>query len=87
MMLARGRLYAKEGMWALAALHFRRAGALTQNSDAYVALAIACMKLEAHGMAERALDEAERINPSESQISELRQLLSQQRGTELPAAA
>ncbi|MFP4345401.1 MAG: hypothetical protein ACLFU8_11970 [Anaerolineales bacterium] len=84
-MLARGRLYAKDQMWGLAALHFRRAGALMQEPDAYVALAIACMKLEVYEMAERALDEAERLNPSETQVSELRRLLAERRSAAVPA--
>jgi len=70
--LLRGRLYASHNMWALAALHFRRASVLmTYQTDGYIALAIACAHLKEYDLARYALEEAQRINPEDKQIAEV----------------
>lgn len=77
--LLQGRRYAARKLWALAALHFRRAAALLPyQTDAYVSLAQACVHLKEYDLARHALEEARRINPQEKQIAEVLALLEQQ---------
>ncbi len=79
--LGKGRHYAQEHLWGLAALHFRRAAGQMENSDAYVALAIACIKMERWELAEAALERARRVNPEERQIPELQAIIDRRRET------
>jgi hypothetical protein len=75
--LRRGKEYASHKMWALSALHFRHAALQLQSVDAYLALAIPCLKLKEHGLAERALSEAERISPNHPQVAEFTRILEE----------
>jgi hypothetical protein len=77
--LLQGRRYAGSKLWALAALHFRRAAALLPYQiDGHVALALACIHLKDYDLARYALEDARRINPEARQITEMLALLEQQ---------
>lgn len=80
--LRRGKEYASLKMWALSALHFRHAAAQVRTADAYLALVIACMKLEEYDLAERALAEARAIAPGNAQVAEFSQMLEDRRREE-----
>ncbi len=55
----RGRLYASKKMWALAAIHFRRAAAImTNKAEGYLALTLVCVQMERPDLARMALAEA-----------------------------
>ncbi len=76
--LLRGRQYAAGKMWALAALHFRRAaGLMPYQTDAYIATAIACVHLKANMLARHALQQARDSNPNDAQIAEVMKLLEE----------
>ncbi|HNT75812.1 MAG TPA: hypothetical protein PKH77_12425 [Anaerolineae bacterium] len=76
--LLQGRRYAARHLWALAALHFRRAAAmLPYQIDGHVALALACIHLKEYELARYALEEVRRINPQAQQLAELLALLDQ----------
>ncbi len=75
--LRRGQEYTSHKMWALSALHFRHAALQLQSVDAYLALAIPCMKLEEYGLAERALSEAARMAPNHPQVAEFTHILEE----------
>jgi tetratricopeptide (TPR) repeat protein len=74
--LLRGRLYAQKGLWALAALHFRRAAALSSFSpDGCLALARACVRLEDLDLARWALEEARARRPDDQRIRDVAEML------------
>ena len=78
--LARGSFYAKRRMWAMAAIHLRRAvGSLPGRLDCHTALAIAYIRLEYYDRAARALAEASRISPGDTRVEELRGVLDKLR--------
>lgn len=78
--LLRGRIYADQRMWGLAALHFRRAaGMLIYQANVQVALALACIHIREYELAQAALEEAQRIDPKEKQIVEALALLQDRR--------
>lgn len=77
--LLRGRQYMSNKMWALAALHFRRAaGLLPYQTDGYTALAIACSRLKDYELAYYALKEAQRVEPDNAKIAEMLTLLEKE---------
>jgi tetratricopeptide (TPR) repeat protein len=70
--LKRGRRYAALGMWALAAIHLRRAtGWATNNAGAYMSLAEACLHIGEPELAEAQLAEAQRIRPDHPALADL----------------
>jgi tetratricopeptide (TPR) repeat protein len=78
----RGRQYAEQKMWALAALHFRQA--LVQmpterRMDGYVQLAIAYIRFKRYDLAERALADARAFDPNDARLADLATLLADQR--------
>ena len=76
-LLLRGRGFARQKMWALAALHLRSAVAdMTNRTEAHWQLAMAYMHLERHDLADQVLLDAERIRPSDPQIQKLRELIA-----------
>jgi tetratricopeptide (TPR) repeat protein len=77
--LRRGREYASRKMWGMSALHFRRAAAQLRVADAYLALTIACLELDAYDLAARALDEARAIAPQNPKVAEFTALLAERR--------
>jgi hypothetical protein len=73
-----GRRYSKLGMWGLAVIHLRRAAAGDSRSPAYqVALAIAYMNIKRFDLAEKALNQAETLDPGALEIWQIRQQLGQ----------
>jgi tetratricopeptide (TPR) repeat protein len=75
---ARGQVYARKKMWALAAVHFRRAVGNAPGYAAYhMVLATAYAKLKRYQRALEAVREAKRIAPSDNRVNELEQLLEE----------
>jgi len=73
----RGRECARKEMWALAAIHFRRAAASAPGTLVYhMALAAAYVGLNRYERAEYALREAKRLEPENSQVRELSDLIA-----------
>ncbi|HDD25451.1 MAG TPA: tetratricopeptide repeat protein [Chloroflexi bacterium] len=84
--LARGKLYTQQKMWAMAAIHFRKAIAMHPNDfDAYVALAVTYIRLGKYDYAEHQLNEAHQLAPHSSRVQQLRDLLNEIRTLELSA--
>jgi tetratricopeptide (TPR) repeat protein len=76
MMLARGHEYVGRKMWGLAALHMRRAVArMPGRMEGRASLTLAYLRLKRYDLADRALEEARRINPDDPQVEELQTLL------------
>ncbi len=86
-LLTSGQRYAKRNMWALAAIHLRRATSqMPHVVDPHLALAVAYLNLRRYDLAESALQEARRINPDEPQVERLEMMLTSRRGVESPSA-
>jgi tetratricopeptide (TPR) repeat protein len=84
-LLISGRRYAKRGMWAMAAIHLRRAtGALPHQIDPYLALAVAHLKLRRYDLAASDLEAARRISPNDPQVERLTAVFNNRRATESP---
>ncbi len=77
--LLRGRAYAKQGMWAAAALHLRRSLVFDQRVETFLHLALAYINLGYYDVAETALKDAERLNPDAPNIVSMAQLLAEKR--------
>jgi len=74
--LASGRRYARRQMWAMAAIHLRRAVAwLPDWIDAHLELAVAYIGLKRYDLATKALAEARRTSPDDPRVEELTALL------------
>ncbi len=74
--LASGRRYARRNMWAMAAIHLRRAVSwLPDWIDGHLELAAAYIGLKRYDLAAKALAEARRISPDDPQVEELTALL------------
>jgi len=79
-LLDSGRRYARRAMWALAAIHLRRAaGLMPHQIDAHLALAVAYLNLRRYDLAAAALDEARRISPNDPQVEQLTGVLNSRR--------
>lgn len=77
--LIRGRHYAEQGMWARAAVHFRRAaGMLPYQTDGRVAAATACIRLKDYPLAMHLLKSAQEIDPEDARIAKLLALVEEQ---------
>jgi tetratricopeptide (TPR) repeat protein len=75
-----GRRFAKAGMWALAAVHLRKALAwLPDNADLHLDLALAFLQLGRYGDAEAALAGARRLDPRGRRVQEVSALLERVR--------
>jgi len=73
----RGREYARQNMWALAAIHFRRSTAGAPNMLGYhLALAQAYARLKRYGRAESVLQDARRLAPDTPEVRELTALIA-----------
>jgi tetratricopeptide (TPR) repeat protein len=76
MILARGHEYASRKMWALAAIHMRRAvGSTPDRMDGRIALTLTYLRLKRYDLATQALAEAKRISPDDPHVKELQTLL------------
>lgn len=75
--LERGRLYSKAKMWALAAIHLRRAAAMLPDGLApRLALVVAYLKIQRSDLAARTLNEARALAPGDPRIAELATMLT-----------
>lgn len=75
-----GEEYARQRMWAMAALHMRQAAALLPTGiGSRLALALACMHMRRYDMAELALEEARQIQADHPKVQELAALLAERR--------
>jgi len=78
----RGASYARQKMWALAALHLRRALIFDQHLETYAQLALAYVNLGHYELAETALTDAQRLSPGNAQLEQLRKLLVEKQQVE-----
>lgn len=70
--LLQGDLYARQKMWALAAIHLRRAvGYAPAQLEPRVSLALAYAHLKRYDLSARELEEADRISPGNPRVAEL----------------
>jgi tetratricopeptide (TPR) repeat protein len=74
--LIRGKLYARRGMWALAAIHLRRAiGLMPYDAGGYMATAVACSHLKDYDLARAVLEDAQRKDPENIRIQQALEVL------------
>lgn len=84
-LLDSGLRHARQGMWALAAIHLRRAVSyMPHQIDPHLALAVAYLNLKRYPLAAGALEHARRINPNHPQIEHLTRVLNSRRAAESP---
>jgi tetratricopeptide (TPR) repeat protein len=82
-LIVRGNFYAQQKMWAMAAIHLRRAaGLLLFDPDPRLALAAAYLRLKRFDRVAEILAHVERIAPGDLRIGKLRALLDEVRPTE-----
>jgi tetratricopeptide (TPR) repeat protein len=84
-MLNSGQRYARRNMWALAAIHLRRAVTQIPHEyalDCHLALSTAYLNLKRYELAASALEEAKRINPDDPRVERLTAVLSSRRVTD-----
>ena len=75
-LLSSGHHYARREMWAMAAIHLRRAtGHMPHQIAPYLALAAAYLNLKRYDLADDALEEAKRIAPNDPQVERLTTVL------------
>jgi tetratricopeptide (TPR) repeat protein len=87
-LLGSGYRYAKREMWAMAAIHLRRATSyMPHQIDPYLALAAAYLNLRRYDLAAGATQEARRIDPDNPQVERLTTILDSQRVAESSPAA
>lgn len=75
----RGRAYAQQKLWAIAALHLHQALMLRETVEAYLVLAVAYINLARFELAEKVLNNARRVSPGNSRVDELLALLAEKR--------
>jgi tetratricopeptide (TPR) repeat protein len=81
--LARGHEYARRRMWALAALHMRRATArMPDRSEGRASLALTYLRLKRYDLAAKALADARRIDPDDPDVVEVQELLDGMRAAD-----
>ncbi len=73
----RGRAYAQQKLWALAALHLHQALMLRETVEAYLVLAVAYINLARFELAEKVLHNARRVSPGNSRVEDLLALLAE----------
>jgi tetratricopeptide (TPR) repeat protein len=87
-LLGSGYRYAKRQMWAMAAIHLRRATSyMPHQIDPYLALAAAYLNLRRFDLAASATEEARRIDPNDPQVKRLTTILDNRRAAESSSAA
>ena len=78
--MTQGKLYAKQKMWALAVVHFRRASyQLPKSIEPLVSLAVAYINLNQFDYATEVLERAATLKPSDARISKLKAVMSEKR--------
>jgi hypothetical protein len=86
--LSRGDYYARRGLWALAAIHLRRAiGKLPDRIDARLALATTYVNLRRFGLARKTLADAGRMSPDNRDVERMVQFLDDAEARELAGSA
>jgi hypothetical protein len=76
--------YAKRGMWAMAAIHLRRAtGEMPHQIDPYLGLVVAHLNLRRYDLAASDLEDARRISPNDPQVEHLSALFNNRRASEV----
>lgn len=78
----RGRAYAQQKAWGLAALHLRHAQMIEKRLESYLMLAVAYINLACFDLAASTLKDARRLSPENPQIDELMTLLAEKRVNE-----
>lgn len=79
-LMERGRRYAEQGLWAKAAVHFRRAAyQMSENVDTHLSLAVAYINLNMYDMALEPLQKAKQLDQLNPKIDELSALLHKKR--------
>jgi tetratricopeptide (TPR) repeat protein len=79
-MLASGQRYAKHGMWALAAIHLRRAAAKMPHEIAPALMLTAVyLNLKRYDLAEKSLAQARSLDPADPQVEKLAATLMERR--------
>ncbi len=73
----RGRAYAQQKLWALAALHLHQGLMLRETVEAYLVLAVAYINLARFELAEKVLNNARRVSPGNSRVDDLLALLAE----------
>jgi tetratricopeptide (TPR) repeat protein len=77
-MLASGQRYAKHGMWALAAIHLRRAAAKMPHEIAPALMLTAVyLNLKRYDLAEKSLAQARSLDPADPQVEKLAATLAE----------
>jgi len=68
-----GRKYSELGMWGLAVIHLRRAVSREPNMFLYnIALAVAYMNIKRYDLAQKTLDQADKLEPNSEKVARLR---------------
>jgi tetratricopeptide (TPR) repeat protein len=76
--LTRADFYNAQKMWALAVVHIRAAlGLVPDQLSCHLALVVAYIRLKKYELAERALAQAKRIDPSEPRVAQLEAVLNE----------
>jgi len=73
----RGRAYAQQKLWAVAALHLHQTLMLRETVEAYLVLAVAYINLSRFALAEKVLNNARRVSPGNARVDELLALLAE----------
>jgi tetratricopeptide (TPR) repeat protein len=87
-LLDSGYRYARQEMWAMAAIHLRRATShMPHQMEPYLALVAAYLNLRRYDLAADATQEVRRIDPNSPQVERLTAILASQRAAESSPAA
>ncbi len=79
-LLSSGQRYARRGMWAMAAIHLRRAAArMPYDIACPLQLAAVYMNLKRYDLAEKALAQARSMDPADPQVEKLAATLAERR--------
>jgi tetratricopeptide (TPR) repeat protein len=77
-LLASGQRYAKHGMWAMAAIHLRRAAARMSHDIAPLLMLTAVyLNLKRYDLAEKTLAQARSLDPADPQVERLAAMLAE----------
>jgi hypothetical protein len=84
-LLASGQRYAQRAMWAMAAIHLRRATSkMPYEVACHLLLTTAYIGLKRYDLAEKTLSEARRLSPDDPQIEKLAAVLASLRPSTIP---
>jgi len=78
--VSHARKYARQGMWAMAVIHYQRAaGAMSSQLEPQLGLTLCFIQLKRYDRAAAALAEAQRISPDSPHVAELTTMLEEAR--------